>query len=497
MLKTFVECEENYDAYLRPAIYDSIKAVLNFYGLDSATAIYYNGENEIAKTVGSNMSDGPHADRYTDGIFRNKIFIVPEVNRSEAWTNRRQMVERPVLYNKEPGILLCPTFENKRIDVKVVSMFNSENTARQMKDRMNRLKENQVVDFTFSPTTHMVINPPILEFLEVIYDLLKKNNPSVPDPSEWLGEMWQFPVRVISNVAGNHKRVVIPLKQNRVGIQFSEPFVAKTNKSATYGRWEVEFTYSFFFNDFIGWEFEYPLNIYQDEIPSQYIPRVQPQHELPEFIKAAPEVEAGREIMFPEGFRHTPFYLKLPKHDPWAWPNFDWMQPVIQARLKVEDEPTQVLCNLFDIPDFVWYDNAKAYLLRRHAVAFQHFETPFLIQVFENDQLIAPEHLTLDEKGSITLHSRPVLNKTYRVVVTLDYAIRDYSDAFWSDLIDHPEDWGILPQIFDWFDFSEVPEPWYLHINYLRKHIHKGWGRWTERFNRYEMGFGLWAYRND
>lgn len=496
MLDTFVASEETYDAFLRPAIYDSIKAVLAFYRLESAANIYYNGENEISKLVGSNRTDKPEDQRYTDGIFREKVFIVPDIQRSEFWHNRREKTERPVFYEKSKlPLVLYPAFENKRISVKVVSMHTSRNSAEQMRNRINRQRENQVVDFNFSPITHMVINPSIVEFFKVIHGLLLKNDPATPALSDWFYGQFMNPVHEISNPKGEHKRLAIPIKFNNVGIQFSDAFVAQVSKGQTYGRYEVEFNYSFYLNDFLGWELEYPLNVWQDEIPQQFIPRPQEQHRVPNNLQAAPEVMDARALTDNTGGYQTPFYLKLPEHDPWAWPYHAWMQPVIQARLALKDLPEQPLGNIFDLP-YQWRPEIKAYILRRRAVAFSHYETPFLIQVFENDMLVDYQHLSMDENGLITLHRPPDRRKTYRVVITLDWAIRDYSEAFWDDLFHNEDDWALLPLIFNWYDWSQIPKPWSQNVWMIKRDIAKGWGQWSRPINIYEMNLGLLAYNS-
>lgn len=497
MLNTFIATEENYDAYLRPAIYDSIKAVLAYYRLDSAANIYYNGQNEIAKLVGTNRTDSPTAAHYTDGIFRNKIFITPDVQRSEFWNNRRESVESPVFRDKDNlPLMITPTFENKRIEVRVVCMHNTFADAERMKNHINRLRENQVVDFNFSPVTHMPVNHSLLEFVEIVHGMLERNKPGTPVFYEWFYGNALAPFHIVSNTAANHQLMVVPLKAPNVGIQFSSPFIAKTNKGQTYGRFEVEFSYTFYLNDFIGWELEYPLNVYQEEIPNQFIPEPQEHHVDETLYRCSPEILAGRALGTAGSNAQVPYYLKQPRHDPWACPKTWWVQPILQARLKMDDLPEQELCNVFDIPGFNWDPAVKAYFLRRHEVACSHHDSPFLVQVFEGDRLIESTYLKMDATGSVTLYKAPDLRKTYRIVICLDWAIRDYSEAFWSDLSKHPEGWDLLTRIFFWFDFNTIPTPWIQYIHLIKQGIDKGWGGWIKPFNIYQMNLGLIAYNS-
>lgn len=495
LIETFVETEEDYDAFLRPAIYESIRAVLKYYNLDNATNIYYNGNAEVAKLVGSNRSDSDTADRYTDGIFRNKVFIIPEINRSQFWNNRRDVVEAPVFAIRgDVDLMIHPAYENKKIDVTVVSRHNSRDDADRTVKRINRLRENQVVDFNFSPINHMVLNASIPEFLEKIHGLIEKNKPTGKDFTTWFYENAYAPFHIISNVKGGQKQLVVPRQYRGIGISFTDPFVAKARKATNTGMFEVSFTYSFYFNDFMGWELKYPLNIYQDEIPADYIVTPSEEHKRDTLVQAGPEISDGRFITHPPtGLLQAPYYLKRPEYDPWDAPDQLWIQPVIQARLAVEDVPEQLLCNVFDIPDFDWNEKSKAFFLKMHEVACLHNQSPYFLQVFENDKAVEGEFLSMSATGDVTL-KRPVnMSKTYRIVVCINYAIRDYSEKFWSTIAWDEDAWDIVRNVFFWYDFNEIPKPWIHNVALIRKNIDKGWGSW-EKFNIYEMSFDFFAH---
>jgi len=495
MLHTTVPAEENYDSFLRPAIYDSMIAVLDFYGLRSATNIYFNGQADVVKLIGTNQGDGMGADRYTDGTFRNKIFISADVEDSEFWDLRREMTERPVFLNKELPLIICPSFEGKQIRVKVVSRFNTEASAKAFVTKINRQRKNQVVDFNFTPTVHMLFNKGVIRFIETLYDMLKRNEPDLPGFQDWFGQYAQFNFVEITNVAGELPQIVVPLRPNNIGISFTDPFVAKVQKGQSYGQFEVEFSYTFFFNQFAGWEIDYPLNVYQEQIPEGYIPRPQDGFTKYAGVASGPEITSGREINPPMDFVQSPYFLKLPAHDPWTAPYQWWIQPVVQAQLALQDEETQVLGNVFELPEFKWRPGAVNYIKRRHEVAFRHHETPFLFQLFEGNQLVPSKFLKMDEDGTVTLLKRPKLKLTYHLVVNIDYAIRDYSKQLWDDVGDDDDGyWGVIRTIFNWIDFNKFPKPWMANIPTILHNIDLGHGRVGFRFNIYQGLFGIVAH---
>lgn len=500
MFNTFIESEEDYNAFFRPAIMDSIRQVLKFYGLDSGNQIYFNGENEIAKLVGNNATDDDRSVRYTDGVFRNKIFIATEVEQHEfnsGFSNSRRMeTELPVWSDGGAlPLILTPSFEGRRIKVAVTAYFNSRTSAKTFVNRINRLQANQIAAFNFSANIHLVINPQIIEFMKAIHGLLVENEPTTPELPDWFDAGCKSPVTTISNVAGNLKRMVAPLKLDNIGIYFDEPQTALARKAETFGKYEVTMNYNFFFQEFIGWELQYPLMVYQSQIPEAFIPAPQEKH-VEQFNKrVAPEVAFARDLGFPDRHIQAPYYLRLPLHDPWRWKFRAWMQPVIQVRCSVQNVENQALGNIFEIPGYEWNERVKNYILRRREFAFRDNESCFTIQVFSNDQRVHIPRMSLDETGTIWLSGLPEMRNTYRVVICIDWAIRDYTDAFWDDMRNHPDDRLIIESFWNEYDWNQFDSHWINHLFEVRQDIAKGWGKFPTRpINTYTSNAGLIAW---
>lgn len=500
MLETFIESEEDYNAFFRPAIHDSIRQVLKFYGLNSGNQIYFNGENEITPLVGSLATDDVRSTRYTDGVFRNKIFVTAEVEQhafNSGNSNQRRMeTELPTWSDGgELPLILTPSFEGRHINVGVTAYFNSRTLAKQFVNKINRLQANQIAEMNFSATVHLLINPQIIEFFKKVHGLLAQWNPATPELPDWFDAGCKAPITTIANRIGNFARMVQPMKLDNIGIRFNDPETKLARKAEVFGKYEVTLGYSFFFQEFIGWELQYPLMVYQSQIPEEFIPAVQEQHKQPFNKRVAPEVAFAASFAFPDRSIQVPYYVKLPEHDPWKWKFQDWIQPVLQARCTVEDVPTpQIGGNIFDLPGYVWNEKVKAYMLRRREWAFSHTHTPFLVQVYSGDRKVHAPQLSMDETGLITLSRPPEMKNTYRIVVTLDWAIRDYSDAFWDDIRNNRDDWPVVESIFPFYDWDQYPDGWIHHLDEIRADIAKGWGRIGHRINNYMMNLDLVAF---
>lgn len=495
MLKTFVQAGEIYRNSTRPAIYDSLKSMLKFYGLDSAAEVFYNGENEIAKLVGSNATDNLRTDTFTDGLFRNKIFIVPTIEPSpfnSGYANsRRTLTERPVWQDEDLGIMVVPSFEGRRITVEVNAHFNDRNKAQEFVNTINYRQANQIADMAFSAYIHLPVNTGILAFLEHAHELLVKNDPTAePDCPTWFGARCKAPMTTATNAAGNNAEMLVPMRIDNLGVQFEEPRIRLAQKAQLVGKYEVALTYFFYFQEFIGWDVEYPLNIYQDEIDAQYIPAVNEQYERGFTNRSNIELAFANQLTPYNRSEHSPYFLCLPKHDPFRKEYQNWMVPVFQVRLAVADVERQELAALSDIPDIEWNETVMKYILRRHAKAFSHHDTPFLFSTYSSDIKVLPIQLEMNETGSTFLVRPPTMKNTYRLMLDVDMAIRDYSQDFWDDLMKHPEDWGILPGIFPWYDWTD----WDKKFPQCIDDINIG-GDFIPKWDRLMSWMGLIAYR--
>lgn len=495
MLKTTVKVEENYHNFLRPVIHESIRRILQFYGLQGVAQIYYNGENEIANLVGANQQDAPLAARYTDMIFRNKLYIVPEITSSGLNNNHRSKTEQPVWTHGKGNdkISITPCFTGVRIDVDVVANFNSKRSAEQFVDQINRINEESMVDINFSGTTHLMLNTPIVEMLGNLHAILKANEPDTPEFTDWFYDHETRPFTVISNVAGNHKRVVTPMKLNNIGLYLGQPVIQLAKKTENFGRYEASFKYFFWFQRHTQWDLEYPLNVYQEQIPEKWIPRPDPGYTQPFDVNVNPEW-ANISGFTSERAMQGPYFLRLPNHDPWAMDRRPWIQPIVQGRLALKDVPNQLLTNIFELPDFNWNPKVKEYMLRRKEFVFSHHDSPFQVMVYSGDIQVDPTQLSMDALGNVTLNRAPTMKNTHRILVVLDYAIRDYSDNFWNDLYEHETYLEFLPAIFPWYRWDLLPTPWLDHIDKICKEINLGLGHSSGVAGRYMMNLGLRAY---
>lgn len=482
---TFVDGMEIYRNFTRPIIYDSISAILKYFKLDGAKNIYYPGDGEITRIVGSDFASNPNQQLYTDGIFRNKVYIVPTINpspfNSGYHNQRRERTEAYFHFDSSFNMGFYPEFRGCQITVEVVTHHTSRIAAQNFVNRINLTRDSLLTDFTFDPIGHLPVNNGILEFYSDFHQLLVKNQIRTDDWYTYFKEKTVRDFTIIQNEAGNHKTLVYPVKIRDIMVQFDEPDIRLAQKGEIFGQYEVGFSYTFFHNEFTGWRFDYPLSVHQDQIPDKWVVtrRELFEESMPYHGAAAPEYVAAVRMTTDTRLTQAPFYLVLPNHDNWERPHRDYVSKIIQCRLKTTNEAgEQLLCNLFEIPNFIWSDNAKAYILRHCDNAFLHHYTPFLFEIYSEDLLVAPSQCRMDETGNIYMTRTPTDFRNQRLIVNIDYDVANYENNIWDD----PD---ILMDIFPWWDWDNFPEDWREQLPGILPFDSK------PRWNNYEMVLGL------
>lgn len=463
--RAFIDSMETYRSVTRPVIYDSIMSVLKYFRLDGAKDVLFNGDGEVTRLPGSNFGSSPTDELYTDGTFRNKVYAVAQIEESPFNTGyhnqRRDSTEAFFFNDPTIGLNFSPEFMGRAVTVELNTHFTSRVKAQEFVNRINYIRDQLVTDFTFDGIGHLPVNLPLLDFISDIHKMLVKNQIRKDDLLSYFEEKSLRDTHVIQNEAGNHNTLVFPVKLRDYQVQFNDPEIKLAQKGEIFGQYEASFSYSFFYNEFIGWRLNYPLHIHQDQIPDKWVTPARPiYHEsVPYQGSANPEYVVGVRLRDDLGLNQAPFYLVLPAHDNWEREFIPKLTPVIQVRLMVtEGAGEQLLCNIFEIPDFQWNDETKAYILRRHDKAFLHHDTPFLFQVYSDDLRVEPNQLRLDETGNVYITRPPTTTRLQRLMLNYDYDVENYSADFWKDV--RGGDGPNLPDMFPGWDWDKIPDDW-------------------------------------
>lgn len=464
LLRTFVPSQETYANYTRPLTYEAIKRVLSFYGLNDGTQVFYNGEAEITKLVGSNSTDQTRTDLYTDGVFRGKIYAVVQHQRSTFNTDygnsRRDLTEQPIWLDLEHGIRVSPEYEGRLCRVELNAHFPSRIKAQTFVNQIEMLRAQQMTDFNFNAVVHKVFNEGVLGLIEHVHAIKQHwEGDNCPELTEWFKSNAKVSMTTISNKAGNNQVLAVPYRMRNMGIQLEGSAIQLAQKSNIFGKYEVSVPFYFHFQEFMGWRVEYPLNVYQTEIDDEFIPTR--DEGFKEFsIRNNVELTLANSIWTDSRKGLPPYYHVFPDHDPWRVPFYKWEMPVLQARISLPADPdNRLLCNMFEIPDFEWNEVLSRWALRNREKIFSDTNSPLVIRVWSGDTMVRPNQLSMDAGGNILINREPTLKNTHRLVISVNYGVRDWKEEFWEDLDQNQEDLPVLDMFYPFTNWKQYTTP--------------------------------------
>lgn len=467
MFVNTVPCGETYQAITRPAILASIEQLLKFYHVNmEACQIYFNGDADVSKLFGTDLGLKRGADGNTDFKNRDKLYIVAEVNDSEFnngyGNNYRQDTHMAFWHDKETNTSFRPMFKGKIVNVDVNRHFRTRQDAVDFKNAIERVRTQQIGAFTFDAKVHFPVNTTIVELIKTIYDY--QVNAKVIDPvvvpfAKWLFSNAKRAFTIISNLSGKNKILVSPILIENTELILNEPNVSKVNKGDYLGRYEVSFSYTFYWQEFIGWQFSYPYMVCQQVIPAKFINGIVGQWSRPQTLTGF--LERTQMMALTQGnekYLHTPYYNRIPLEDPWAPPQENYMEPKLQVTLSLTNTANQILFNIGEIPNFKWNPFYLKYILRYRQYIFQKYNCPLTIKIFSNDIQIDYRNLSMDDKGNIILNRLPSIKNIHRAVVYINYDIGLWSEICVSNLLaDRKETKTLIDYIMPWL---KIPDDW-------------------------------------
>lgn len=487
MFNIHIPSQETYKIHLRPAIYQSLATVLEYFNIHQKHKIYFNGEGEVSKLIGGLYNSKRGDDIDSDLGYDDKIFVEVEIdyggfNDELDSENKGGQTVPPLWVDPITGSMIRPVYTGRRVDVTINKFFKDRTTAQTFhRNIRSGLLQSNLIS-TFDVNTHYPIPMSLLECYQDVYKRLL-NGKAVDEENgknflSWFRGNSTVETDIISNIVGNNNCLVFLQQNADNGMNYGPVNFAQVNKGRYIGQFEVSWTYSFFWNEHTKWSLEYPIQVFQQQMPGKWIPD---QHER-SLIRPPSnrflESTFARAV-FGAGIPTNPFYHVLPNQDNWRPPTESWLSPQLQILVNMEDvQGEQVILNIKDIHGFTWDEKFLKYILQHHTKVTRRHRSPLNFKVWSNNTQVLESQIELRENGDLVITRPPTLSNIYRVVFSLDYALRQYTDDGVWDILDDGE-YGrwIIDTLFPG---NKLPDTW----------PHGGWNDWIEIHNKIEVGDG-------
>lgn len=460
MFRVRVPYPEVYQSMTRPFILKSLRKALDYFDMNRNVEIYFSGENEVSNLLGTSFDSKRKDSKDTNVGFNNKLYIEFDVSEAgyndELDNSHRQSTTDPYWFDPKTGTAIRPLFENKLITVTINRYFKDRYSAKAFTERMKTTLRNPY-NAAFSSIVHFPLSYSILELLESTYDRLVNAgqiNPNELNALEWIKQNSVVPWDILANFAGNNACYVFKRSIEDNELIFEHPRVnMNVAQGAYHGQYLLSFTYKFYYAEPTQWEVHYPIMVYQQMTPVEYIPQVDIENLNDYPVSRFYEYDMISRLTKVNSFKN-PFMFVFPKEDNYRTPGEHWLEEQLQRLAFVEDIDEQEVLNLLtfkDLDDF-WDPTFVKYIKQFNNKLIIRHRNPMHVKVWSQDVQIEENQLTLNEEGIITLLRRPTMRNEHRVVFYLDMNINLYDDECIKDILDD-EDYGrwiidkIIPEL--------------------------------------------------
>lgn len=484
MIKVKIPAYESYRNGVRPAVFTSLRQMLEYMDIGTNHKIYFNGEAEVSKLLGGEYNDKRGADTGTDYGFDNKIFVELERDAGEYNDDLDGLTGDgtvpPVWVCPITGARITPKFNTKKLRVTVNHYYKDRTTAQRNWNNIRAKTLGIRHQSLFECETHYPLIYAPMECYKAIFDRLITAGqlPADKDFIDWMFEnTCNSSPAIIRNIVGNNPAFVFKQRIAEVGINMENPSNAYVNKGSYIGKYEVSWSYWFYWSEHTEWIFEYPMQIYQQPMPLKFIPENFTQNRY-DYASNRFYESAVAQRVWDYAKNQDPFYHVLPDMDDYRPPVVSWVSNQLQVMVGMEDVENQVILNITDIQGFDWNPTVLHYLLKYHDKVTTRHKNPLQIHVWSDDTQVLEEQVILDANGDLRLTRKPRMASIYRVTMAFDYALRRYDEDAIAD-ITTDIDFGkwIITILFPQYpippDFGE-----------------NGWIDWWDVHNTVEVGDG-------
>ncbi|AEV89555.1 putative virion structural protein [Pseudomonas phage OBP] len=450
---------ETYKTGLRPAVLTSLGQILKYCDIDLNHKIFFNNEAEVSKLLGGEYNGRRGDDVATDVGFDNKIFVELERElagyNDELDGNTTDDTVPPVWRDPITGSTITPKYSTRRFNVTVNKYFKDRVSAERFYTNIRSKTLGIHQNSEFSTETHYPITYPMMQCYKEIFDrlIVAKQLPDDKDFIDWMMECSTVPSGILRNLIGNNPVFVFKQCIDEIGINMENPNMAQVNQGSYIGKYEVSFRYWFFWSEHTEWINRYPLQVYQQPMPEEYIPDVFEKN-MEDYATRRFFESAASAVVFDYKKNKDPFYIVLPKQDNWRPAPEYWISPQLQVVVNMEDVDQQVLLNIKEIQGFDWNPKVLGYIMKYHDKVTNRHANPMQFKVYSDDIQVLESQIKLFDNGDLILTRKPRMSNIYRITFNFDYALRLYSEECIKDFLNDPE-WA------EWIIGNLFPQwPW-------------------------------------
>ena len=263
--------DESYNSNLRPVVDDVVKSILTFTGLPVDTPIQYPGLIGTVANPGSTIDEYQVNNRFVGATqWQLEVVETPKEERILS-TAVNQVDALAIVCDPKLGVYMRPIYTVTDVTITVRCQLRSHTAALMWLNQFKYKASQGRVESLHEVNYHYPIPLEILAILNHIGELKESQGGYGETLKEWYARIMTPKRRVIANLAGSGKRVVIGERQ--VGLLGAFDFMVQPqslDRNGETGGYTVGFDYTFTYDKVTGISFQYPLMVHNQHIDTAY-----------------------------------------------------------------------------------------------------------------------------------------------------------------------------------------------------------------------------------
>ncbi len=437
---------ETVESVSRPIIYDIIKEVQEITKIDSKAKIVFPGDTGKMQQAGSAINEESKKALLAAGRY---VYIEVEEDYDPQYLASTAVAlpeQIPVFLDKEIDVVFRPLYATSIVTLKFKYQAPSRTEVLRWRDdirmRLSRNRDINLHDITY----HYLVPPPYLCLLKDIYNNRERLLQDNQTFEQYVTSNITTRAKIVTDMTGKDVRLAISEKQCRiVGMFTFDSIPEKAQRDADLSVWSIEFGYKFTYEKPNMMSARYPIIVYNQLLPSEYIAFGNTEYNIDNIeksasvsVKALHHFEAPKQVTERINLRAE---FNLPTYDDFV-PTVKATSSVgiFNALCQVDETDLMTLMNLNDIGDLC-VDPDILYFI-------QNSEAPFLGELYLSIfNICLYSNYVLNETGTLVClpdltiqATRPLdLHKAHRVRLSIITDLSLIDPAFFNRLMNYPK----------------------------------------------------------
>ena len=440
-----VTTPEVIESVSRPVVFDIIKQVQEITKIDKNTKIIFPGDTGKMQQAGSDINNTSKQALLTTGKY---IYIEVEEDfdpNKIATTAYFQNEQIPIFIDKDVAVSMSPLYATTAVTVKFKYQNSSRTEVTRWRDdirmRLSGMRDINLHDITY----HYLVPAPYIKLLKEIYNNKQRLIPTEQLFEDYVNSNITTRAKIISDMAGKDVRLSVSETQCRIiGMYSFDSMPEKPIRDDDSGMWSIEFGYKFTYECPNMVAMRYPVMIYNQLLPQEYIGFLNTEYDdsnvnksYSNSIGALSNFESPNVTATAKNFKAE---YALPTFDDFTPPNKPTSTVgAFVALCQVDETDKKTLLNLNDLGDIVLDPAIINFLIDgEYQYLNKLYQSMITVSLYENYTLKDSNTLIIDSNLNISSVVPLDLTKFYHVRLSIVTDLSLVSQTFFTRLLGYP-----------------------------------------------------------